>query len=93
MSPFQESAGGNCQDASILVEDFAVREKLLGACEGTTIWQLEKWINSPLETYIHVCNCWFGKNDQTYSWMCHTWDMNVTLEDWVKQQWMTIPLL
>ena len=37
MIPFLESAGGNCQDASILVEVFAVREKLLGACEGTAI--------------------------------------------------------
>ena len=37
MIPFLSSAGGNCQDASILVEDFAVREKLLGACEGTEI--------------------------------------------------------
>ena len=35
MTPFLSSAGGNCQDASILVEVFAVREKLEGACEGT----------------------------------------------------------
>ena len=37
MLPFLESAGGNCQDALILVEDVAVREKLLGGCEGTRI--------------------------------------------------------
>ena len=37
MITFLSSAGGYCQDASILVEDFAVREKLLGACEGTEI--------------------------------------------------------
>ena len=37
MIPFLASAGGNCQDASILVEVFAVREKLVGACEGTGI--------------------------------------------------------
>ena len=37
MIPFLESSGGNCQDASILVEVLAVREKLLGACEGTEI--------------------------------------------------------
>lgn len=37
MFPFQESAGGNCHDASTLVEDFAVTEKLVGACEGTGI--------------------------------------------------------
>ena len=35
MIPFLESSGGNCQDASILVELFAVTEKLVGACEGT----------------------------------------------------------
>ena len=37
MIPFLESSGGNCHDASILVEDFAVREKLVGAFEGTAI--------------------------------------------------------
>ena len=35
MIPFLEYSGGNCQDASILMEVLAVREKLLGACEGT----------------------------------------------------------
>ncbi len=40
MIPFLESAGGKSQDASILVEVFAVREKLVGGCEGTTIEQL-----------------------------------------------------
>lgn len=37
MIPFLPSAGGNTQDASILVEVFAVTEKLPGAFEGTTI--------------------------------------------------------
>ena len=37
MFPFLSSAGGNCQDASMLVEVLAVREKLVGACEGTGI--------------------------------------------------------
>lgn len=37
MIPFLPSAGGNCQDASILVEVFAVRDKLTGAFEGTVI--------------------------------------------------------
>ena len=37
MIPFQKLAGGNCQDAVILVEDFAVRAKFSGACEGTAI--------------------------------------------------------
>ena len=41
MIPFLASAGGNCQDASILVEVFAVRDKLVGACEGTTNGQIE----------------------------------------------------
>ena len=41
MIPFLSSAGGNCQDASILVEVLAVRDKLLGACVGATNGQLE----------------------------------------------------
>ena len=41
MIPFLSSAGGNCQDASILVEVLAVRDKLLGACVGTTNRKLE----------------------------------------------------
>jgi len=35
MFPFLESSGGNCHNASILVDVFAVREKLVGAFEGT----------------------------------------------------------
>ena len=41
MIPFLEFGGGNCQDASILVDDFAARENLLGACEGTEIKEIE----------------------------------------------------
>ena len=41
MIPFLSSAGGNCQDASILVEVLAVRDVLLGACVGATNGQLE----------------------------------------------------
>ena len=37
MIPFQESSGGNCQDAIILVEVLAARIKLLGGIEGTAI--------------------------------------------------------
>ena len=37
MIPFLESAGGNCQDAVILVEELAVREKLVGGLDGTVI--------------------------------------------------------
>ena len=37
MIPFLEPAGGNCQDALILVEEFAVTEKVVGAFEGTEI--------------------------------------------------------
>ena len=37
MIPFLESAGGNCQDAVILVEELAVREKLPGGLDGTAI--------------------------------------------------------
>ena len=40
MLPFVAFSGGSCQDASILVELLAVREKLLGGCEGTAIDQL-----------------------------------------------------
>ena len=32
--PFLESAGGNCQDAVIIVEVMAVTLKLLGAFDG-----------------------------------------------------------
>ena len=39
MIPFMESAGGSCQDASMLMEVFAVRVKLVGGCEGTAIKQ------------------------------------------------------
>ena len=35
MIPRLAFAGGNSQDASILVDVFAAREKLLGASEGT----------------------------------------------------------
>ena len=38
--PFQSFAGGNCQDAVIMVEDFAVTVKTLGAAEGTAIEQI-----------------------------------------------------
>ena len=37
--PCLESAGGNCHDALILVEELAVREKLLGGLDGTAIEQ------------------------------------------------------
>ena len=37
MAPFLPSAGGNCQDAVILVEVFAVTVKPSGAFEGATI--------------------------------------------------------
>ncbi len=40
MIPFLESAGGNCQDALILVEEIAVTLKLSGAFEGTAIEQV-----------------------------------------------------
>ena len=40
MIPCLEYAGGNCQDALILIEEVAVRVKPLGACEGTEIEQL-----------------------------------------------------
>ena len=38
--PFLESAGGNCQDAVIIVEVTAVALKLLGACDGAAIKKL-----------------------------------------------------
>ena len=38
--PFLESAGGNCQDAVIIVEVTAVTLKLLGACDGAAIEKL-----------------------------------------------------
>ena len=58
MIPFLPSDGGNCQDASILVEFFAMREKLSGAFEGTVI---EKGITlhtkiNPTVKYIELFN-------------------------------------
>ena len=41
MIPFLSSAGGNCQDALILVDVSAERDKLVGGCEGTANGQLE----------------------------------------------------
>ena len=35
--PFLESAGGNCQDAVILVEEVGIKVRLVGAFVGTAI--------------------------------------------------------
>ena len=40
MIPFLESAGGNCHDAVILVDEVAVTVKPLGAFEGAAIEQV-----------------------------------------------------
>ena len=40
MIPFLESGGGHCQLAVILVEVTEVTVKLVGACEGAAIDQL-----------------------------------------------------
>ena len=40
ISPFLVHGGGNCQDAVILVEVVAVREKALGGLDGTAIEKL-----------------------------------------------------
>ena len=40
MIPFLVHCSGNCQDAVILVEFFAVTEKALGGLDGTEIEQL-----------------------------------------------------
>ena len=37
MIPFLESAGGNCQEAAILVELNTIMVKFLGAFDGTEI--------------------------------------------------------
>ena len=55
MIPFLSSSGGNCQDASILVEFLTAREKLVGACEGTANGQLKNLNYLPLETRINSC--------------------------------------
>ena len=41
MIPFLESAGGNCQDVVILVEELAVTMKLVGGSEGTAVEKLK----------------------------------------------------
>ena len=52
MFPFLKSSDGNCQDASILVEDLAVADKLLGACEGTANGNLYNYLYS----FISPCD-------------------------------------
>ena len=51
MIPFLESAGGNCQNSVILVEDFARRESLAGAFEGAAVEQL--LIKSNISKFIY----------------------------------------
>ena len=46
MFPFLESAGGNCQDAVMLVEELALTVKLVGAFEGAAI--------GTVKCYVHV---------------------------------------
>ena len=56
MIPFLESAGGNCQDAVILVEELAVTKKVVGAFEGTKIGKKCKnlhMLNSLKKYLIH----------------------------------------
>ena len=52
MIPFLESPGGNCQDALILVEELAVRERRIGGFEGAAIEQLH--INITLLRKIYI---------------------------------------
>jgi len=49
MIPFQASGGGSFQDTSILVDVLAVREMLVGGCDGTEIKQLN---NNYFKTYF-----------------------------------------
>ena len=49
--PFLECTGGNCQDAVILIEDFARRESLAGAFEGAAVEQL--LIKSNVSKFIY----------------------------------------
>ena len=44
MFPFLESAGGNCQDAVILVEELALTVKLVGAFEGAAIGIVKRFV-------------------------------------------------
>ena len=50
--PFLESAGGNCQDAVMLVEEVTVTVKLVGAFEGTAILKLTVIINMLLNKHV-----------------------------------------
>ena len=51
--PFLSSAGGNCQDAVMLVEEVAVTVKALGAPDGTAFEQLIL-IKITFKEQIHV---------------------------------------
>ena len=56
--PFLESAGGNCQDAVIIVEVTAVTLKLLGAFDGAAIGKIENIMpmTGPIKCYYQTKN-------------------------------------
>ena len=53
MFPCLASAGGNCQDAVILVEELALTVKLVGAFEGTAIGKVKCYVQ--LEVWHRFC--------------------------------------
>ena len=56
--PFLESAGGNCQDAVIIVEVTALTLKLLGAFDGAAIGKMANLmpITGPVKCYHQTKN-------------------------------------
>ena len=54
--PFLESAGGNCQDAVIIVEVTAVTLKLLGAFDGAADGKMQNLmpITDPVKCYYQT---------------------------------------
>ena len=63
MIPFLSSAGGNCQDAVILVEDFADTVKPSGAFEGSTV---EQQLSSTIITTV-TAKSFYSRQNQ----FCH----------------------
>lgn len=59
MIPFLKPFGGNCQDAAMLVELRAVRVRLAGAFEGTTIEKFNGLKRYFFRKLIHVFICCF----------------------------------
>ena len=101
--PFLSSAGGNCQDTVILVEELAITVKPLGGPDGTAIEQL---ILVKITFYEQIdvtcrinlielqvgCNVLLAKMENRKCSIAHKFDVPVKTEKTVeKRQLRTVP--